>query len=101
MKLVTCTRCGGSGVTLEPSKRKAGGLYARKCTGCAGVESRAPVARRKSTGSPWGLTPFAVTPSSVEKWDWQGAAKKIEQVNKLRKDRGLPPLKVPKRMKAS
>lgn len=96
MKLVTCTRCGGSGVTLEPSKRKAGGTYARKCTGCGGVGRRPPVLRKRPTSSPWGLTPFALTTTSVQKWDWRGARKKVVEVNKLRESKGLPKLRIPK-----
>lgn len=44
----------------------------------------------KRKGSPWGIFPFAQTAGADAKWDWNGAQAKLQAVNAVRAQKGLP-----------
>lgn len=96
MRLVTCTRCNGTGKTQE--KRASGELAPRRCPACKGEGKRQPPkknTRSRATSSPWGLVPIANTKKSILNWDWKGAAQQLAKVNATRKSKNLPELTIP------
>ena len=88
MPLIICTRCSGIGKV----KRKDG--FTVRCDSCKGVGKREHPPR-KTSASPWGTTPMAITRNALRNWDWVGAARKIAEVNKVRIRKGAPPLPTP------
>ena len=53
-------------------------------------------AKRRASRSPWGLSPFCGTPGARERWDWSGARKRLDDINRKRAAAGLPPVDPPK-----
>jgi len=94
MPLIICTRCSGIGKV----KRKDG--FTVRCDSCKGVGKREHTPR-KTSASPWGTTPMAITRNALRNWDWVGAARKIAAINEIRAQQGAPPLlSIPKEPKS-